>query len=221
MYGNEDTFDSCKQFWAAHLGHEPMQRIYITWQPTFSRGFGLTRQSASFIGAFWSYIADAVQGRATISASLKRISIKLSSISHCVQDLTDRVKKVRTDEAALSRVLAEGDMRTSNLLNVMGVDYEGNDRHRLVGLQHSLLRLKLPRCAVISAPREFPEAPWCDAAIAAACGRALRLLFNVASIDCGDLEVPATEFQAEMMEDAARARNLISEVAEPVWIRAY
>lgn len=216
-----DASPGAAAFWRAFLAHPIMQTIDIIWQPTFSVGFGLTHQSAEFIGAFWSTIADAVKGRFKLSPDLRRISIVLAPVAHRVHNLTASLSVVPCEPRLLDRITAAGDMRASELLDIFDIDYAGTGCvRRPVAFAHSLLELYLPRVAIVSAPREFAETGWCDEAIAAACGRALRLLFPAAVI--GGVDVPMTAFQAEGSEEVARARNLIREVAAPVWMeKAY
>jgi hypothetical protein len=205
-------------FWRAFLAHPIMQTIDIIWQPTFSVGFGLTNQSAEFIGAFWATLADAVKGCFNLSPALRRISIVLAPVAHRVHNLTASLSVVPCKPRLLDRATAAGDMRASDLLDIFDIDYVGKGcARRPVAFAYSLLELYLPRVAIVSAPREFAETGWCDEAIAAACGRALRLLFPAAVIGDG-VDVPMTAFQAEGLEEVARARNLIHEVGAPVWI---
>lgn len=216
----ETNYTKCKAFWNAVLFHEPMRTVEVIWAPTFSRGFGLTPQSAEFIAAFWSTVATG-----HMSHHIRSIRIILANTGFRINDLSTPVKVERTTftESELWRPTAEGDMRASGILNVLDVDYEGlgGERRFPHDIAHPLLTLQLPTVAVISAPSEFQESDWCNTAIAAACGRALRILFPSADIHIGGyIPIPSTAFQAEMKEAVARAQNLIHEVCDGTWTGA-
>ena len=213
----DKNYSRCKAFWNAVLFHEPMRTVEVLWSPTFSRGFGLTPQSAQFILAFWETVATG-----HMSQKLRSIRIILASEGFRINDVATPVKVERTTftDAELWRPTAEGDMRTSGILNVLDIDYEGvgGERRFEQDIAHPLLALELPTVAVVSAPKEFQESDWCNYAIANACGRALRILFPSADIMVGGyIPVPTTAFQAEMKEAVARAQNLIHEVCDGVW----